>query len=129
VSDHRVDQAGSLRELVQRERGRILAFLDARGLRDVRVFGSVARDEDAARNDIDLLVDVGDGGSVGAELRTRQAPRSRPAPRQRGFARTCRNVTAAPPQASGRRGRHRRVGPKRVSRIAEVIRGSSNARG
>lgn len=56
------------REIVRRERSRILAFLTARGARDVRLFGSVAREEDDDRSDIDLLVDLDGERSVGSEL-------------------------------------------------------------
>lgn len=56
------------REIVRRERTRILAFLSARGARDVRVFGSVARGEDDELSDIDLLVDLEGERSAGGEL-------------------------------------------------------------
>jgi predicted nucleotidyltransferase len=60
----------SHRELLARERSLILEFLAARGARDVRVFGSVARGEDLTRSDIDLLIDLPDETSVGGELLT-----------------------------------------------------------
>lgn len=61
----------SHRELLQRERRRILEFLAQRGARDVRVFGSVARgEEDLGRSDIDLLIDLAKAGSAGGELLT-----------------------------------------------------------
>ncbi|MEI6625383.1 MAG: helix-turn-helix domain-containing protein [Thermoleophilia bacterium] len=41
-------------------RREILALARAHGVRNVRVFGSVARGDDTATSDIDLLVDVGD---------------------------------------------------------------------
>jgi uncharacterized protein len=56
------------REVVLRERSRIVGFLAARGARDVRVFGSVARGEDDERSDIDLLVDLDAERSPGSEL-------------------------------------------------------------
>lgn len=56
------------REVVHRERSRIAAFLAARGARDVRVFGSVARGEDDDRSDIDLLIDLDGDRSAGSEL-------------------------------------------------------------
>jgi hypothetical protein len=56
------------REVVRRERSRIVAFLTARGARDVRVFGSIARGEDDDRSDIDLLVDLAGDRSRGGEL-------------------------------------------------------------
>lgn len=55
------------REVVQRERSRIVAFLTARGARDVRIFGSVARGDDDDRSDIDLL-DLDGERSPGSEL-------------------------------------------------------------
>jgi len=56
------------REVVRRERSRIVAFLTARGARDVRVFGSVARGDDDDRSDIDLIVDLDGERSAGSEL-------------------------------------------------------------
>jgi predicted nucleotidyltransferase len=53
---------------VRRERSRIVEFLAARGANGVRVFGSVARGEDDARSDIDLLVDLDGERSPGSEL-------------------------------------------------------------
>lgn len=41
--------------LLAQHRDQVLAILDAAGLRNVRVFGSVARGEDTATSDIDLL--------------------------------------------------------------------------
>lgn len=60
----------SSRELLRRDRERILAFLADRGVRGVRVFGSVARDEDATGSDIDLLVELSGSPSRGGELLT-----------------------------------------------------------
>lgn len=62
------EEASRPREVVRRERSRIVAFLKARGARDVRVFGSVARGEDDDRSDIDLLVDLDGERSAGSEL-------------------------------------------------------------
>lgn len=56
------------RDVVRRERSRIVAFLTERGARDVRVFGSVARGEDDDRSDIDLLVELEGERSAGTEL-------------------------------------------------------------
>jgi predicted nucleotidyltransferase len=56
------------RDVVHRERSSIVAFLAARGARDIRVFGSVARGEDDDRSDIDLLVDLDGDRSAGSEL-------------------------------------------------------------
>jgi predicted nucleotidyltransferase len=46
------------RRLVQEQRARIVDFLAARGVRDVRLFGSLARGEDDPDSDIDLLVEL-----------------------------------------------------------------------
>lgn len=56
------------RDVVRRERSRIVAFLAARGASDVRIFGSIARGEDESRSDIDLLVDLDGERSPGSEL-------------------------------------------------------------
>jgi len=55
-------------ELVRRERAGIVAFLATRGARDVRIFGSVARNEDDEQSDIDLLVELEAERSTGGEL-------------------------------------------------------------
>lgn len=55
-------------ELVRQERSRIVGFLAAHGARDVRLFGSVAREEDDDRSDIDLLVELEEGRTAGGEL-------------------------------------------------------------
>jgi hypothetical protein len=62
------DEAKSPREIVRRERSRILTFLATRGARDVRIFGSLARGEDDDRSDIDILVELDDERSPGSEL-------------------------------------------------------------
>jgi uncharacterized protein len=46
---------------LRRHRRAVLDLAEQRGLRNVRVFGSVARGEDRQGSDIDLLVDVDDG--------------------------------------------------------------------
>ncbi len=46
---------------LRRHRRAVAALAERRGVRDVRVFGSVARGEDGDGSDIDLLVDVDDG--------------------------------------------------------------------
>lgn len=51
------------REL-RRHRRAIVAAGRRRGVRNVRVFGSVARGEDGEASDVDLLVDVDDGVSL-----------------------------------------------------------------
>ena len=45
-------------------RGEILALAARHGMRNVRVFGSVARGDDRPDSDIDLLVDVEPGRSL-----------------------------------------------------------------
>jgi len=56
------------RDVLRRERSRIVSFLTERGARDVRVFGSVAREEDDDRSDLDLMVDLETPRSTGSEL-------------------------------------------------------------
>jgi predicted nucleotidyltransferase len=56
------------REILEREQARLVALLEARGARDIRLFGSLARGDDDAASDIDLLVGLPDGRSAGAEL-------------------------------------------------------------
>lgn len=46
--------------LVDRHRARMRELLHARGVRNPRVFGSVARREDTRDSDVDILVDLGD---------------------------------------------------------------------
>jgi uncharacterized protein len=46
---------------LRRHRRAVVDLAGRRGLRDVRVFGSVARGEDREGSDIDLLVDVDEG--------------------------------------------------------------------
>jgi uncharacterized protein len=60
----------SPRELLRRDRSRLVEFLAERGVRNARVFGSLARGEDVGRSDIDLLVELPDGSSPAAELLT-----------------------------------------------------------
>jgi uncharacterized protein len=48
----------------------ILALLAERGAEDARIFGSLARGDEDAQSDIDLLVELPDAGSPGAELLT-----------------------------------------------------------
>jgi len=62
------EDASRPRDVLRRERSRIVAFLAARGAREVRVFGSVARGEDDDRSDIDLLVALDGERSAGSEL-------------------------------------------------------------
>ena len=51
------DLSGLRASLLRRNRGEILRLARAAGVRDVRVFGSVARGDAHTRSDIDLLVD------------------------------------------------------------------------
>lgn len=64
------DRSTPPREVLRRHRSTILALLTERGARDVRVFGSLARGDEDAQSDIDLLVELPDAGSAGAELLT-----------------------------------------------------------
>jgi predicted nucleotidyltransferase len=56
--------SGELAALVQSRRDDILALAMRRGARNVRIFGSVARDEADASSDLDLLVDFEAGRSL-----------------------------------------------------------------
>jgi predicted nucleotidyltransferase len=49
---------------VRRHRGEILRIAAKRGVRNVRLFGSVARGEATDRSDVDLLVDLKPGQSL-----------------------------------------------------------------
>ena len=51
------DLSGGRASLLRRNRGEILRLARAAGVRDVRLFGSVARGDAHTRSDIDLLVD------------------------------------------------------------------------
>lgn len=55
---------GSALEDLRASRSELLAAAGARGLSDVRVFGSVARGEATAESDIDLLVHPGVMSSI-----------------------------------------------------------------
>lgn len=46
----------SLSMTLRKHRQEVLDFLDAEGIKNVRVFGSVAKGQDGADSDIDLLV-------------------------------------------------------------------------
>lgn len=54
-------QAAEQLERLQRRRGQILELAERRGIRNIRIFGSVARGEADDRSDLDLLVDVAPG--------------------------------------------------------------------
>ena len=43
---------------IQKKRGKILSIVNRHGLRNVRIFGSVARGEETPLSDIDFLVDL-----------------------------------------------------------------------
>lgn len=55
-------------ELLRHHREAIIDLLLQRGANDVRVFGSVARGDDEADSDIDLLVELQGQRSSGGEL-------------------------------------------------------------
>lgn len=58
------------RPLVPEQRERIVDFLATRGVRNVRLFGSLARGEEDPQSDIDLLVELEGDPSPGMELIT-----------------------------------------------------------
>ena len=50
--------------LLDRHRNEILALAKMRGARNIRVFGSVARDEATTDSDVDILVEMEPGRSL-----------------------------------------------------------------
>jgi predicted nucleotidyltransferase/DNA-binding XRE family transcriptional regulator len=54
----------NLRALLEHQRKRVLEMARGRGAINVRVFGSVAREEDTEESDIDLLVDLEPGHTI-----------------------------------------------------------------
>ena len=58
------DSDTPLPRLLAENREALLALAERRGLRNVRVFGSMARGEDDANSDVDLLVDAPPGTSA-----------------------------------------------------------------
>jgi uncharacterized protein len=60
----------SPREILREQRSMILSRVSEGGGHDVRLFGSLARGDDDAQSDIDLLIELPDGDSVGGELLT-----------------------------------------------------------
>ncbi len=54
----------TLPPLLVEHREALLALAERRGLRNVRVFGSMARGDNHARSDVDLLVDAPPGTSA-----------------------------------------------------------------
>jgi predicted nucleotidyltransferase len=61
-------EKGSPREILRDQRRRILDLIDSRGGKNVRLFGSLARGDDDVESDIDLIIELPDTPSVGAEL-------------------------------------------------------------
>ncbi len=59
---------GSKADLLNAHREAIRDLLAARGAANIRVFGSIARGEDDASSDIDLIVELRGERSSGAEL-------------------------------------------------------------
>ncbi len=55
---------GEILELVRSRRGEIVAMASTRGATNVRIFGSVARQEADDSSDLDLLVDFESGRSL-----------------------------------------------------------------
>ena len=53
-----------MKMLLDRHRNEILALAKMRGARNIRVFGSVARDEATTDSDVDILVDMEPGRSL-----------------------------------------------------------------
>ncbi len=53
-----------LNDLLKTKRDEILAIAAKHGARNIRVFGSVARDEDDSNSDIDLLVELKSGTTL-----------------------------------------------------------------
>jgi uncharacterized protein len=54
----------SARELLRKQRDQIISLAARHGARNVRVIGSVARRQDDAASDVDLLVDLEQGRSL-----------------------------------------------------------------
>lgn len=54
----------ALTEAVKEKREEILEVAGRRGARNVRLFGSLARGEERAESDVDLLVDMEEGRSL-----------------------------------------------------------------
>jgi predicted nucleotidyltransferase len=67
---NRSNDQPSPREVLREQRSMILSRISERGGRDVRIFGSLARGDDDARSDIDLLIELPDSKSVAGELLT-----------------------------------------------------------
>ncbi|MFB4165620.1 nucleotidyltransferase family protein [Alteribacillus sp. JSM 102045] len=57
---------------LQEKRDLILKIAEEHGIKNVRVFGSVARSEDGSASDLDLLVDFEEGRSLFDLIRFKQ---------------------------------------------------------
>ena len=55
----------TLEYLRTEKRDEILALAQQHGVKDVRVFGSVVREEDTDESDIDFLIELNQGGKLG----------------------------------------------------------------
>jgi uncharacterized protein len=66
----RDDERPSPRDVLREQQSTILSLLAERGGRDIRVFGSIARGDDDALSDVDLLIELPEGDSPAAELLT-----------------------------------------------------------
>ena len=63
TTDRQISEVPSL-ESLRKVRSEILAVVARHGASNVRIYGSVARDEAGPDSDIDLLVDMEDGRSL-----------------------------------------------------------------
>ncbi len=54
----------TLKQQLQSKRQDILAIAKRYGVSDLRIFGSVAREEDHSNSDVDLLVNIAEGRSL-----------------------------------------------------------------
>ena len=61
--EDRRPETAKMNDLVEKYRRQILALARANGVRNVRVFGSMARNEAGPESDLDLLVDIEKGKS------------------------------------------------------------------
>ena len=64
---------GGMMDLLRTRREELLTIAAAHHARNVRVFGSVARGEEHARSDVDLLIDLESGASLLDQVRVRRA--------------------------------------------------------
>lgn len=63
IREDRRPEAAKMNDVVEKYRNQILALARANGVRNVRVFGSMARNEAGPDSDLDLLVDIDQGKS------------------------------------------------------------------